>query len=347
MPETLDRGSGSSTHASENSATVDSSFPIASSARLIIENPRGSIRVVGADRQDIHVHATKRLDSSVARYEATRIELQQYGDTVIARTVLDPTARFVERGTVPGIAGDVLRAFTDLLQTTTKPAAVDYLLEVPRRCDLELNGVSSDVVVESARGALRLRSVSGSLDLGNVAGELDLGTVSGEIRSKGLTGRAQIESVSGAIRLTGDLAALRAKTVSGDVEMNGPLAASGTYEFRSVSGDITLGVPIDTGATITVKGVSSDVSSELPCTVTRDERHPGSRAWQGQINGGGATVSLQTVSGNLQLRPIATPAPTEADDNSLTIPPASDLTTATTNSPENELELPPPETAPV
>jgi hypothetical protein len=305
MSATFDQGSEQSTRRREDSATVDSSFPVGESGRLIVENPRGSIRVTSWDRPEVQVHATKRWDSTSARYESTQIELQQHGDTVVARTVLDPTARFVERGAVQGIAAELLRAFTDLLQTTTRPAAVDYVIQVPRRCDLELKGVSSSIAAHGATGAMRIHSVSGPLEVAELTGELNLGAVSGAITAKRIAGRAHVESVSGEIMLQGELTALRAKTVSGHVDLSGPLTPTGEYEFRSVSGGVTLHCPAETRATVSVKGVSADVSSDLPGRVIRNERRPGSREWQGEVNGGGPSVNFHTVSGHLWLRALA------------------------------------------
>jgi hypothetical protein len=43
------------------------------------------------------------------------------------------------------------------------------------------------------------------------------------------------------------------------------------------------------------------VTSDLACEVTRNRRAPGSREWRGQVNGGGAMIQFQTVSGHLYL----------------------------------------------
>jgi hypothetical protein len=126
-----------------------------------------------------------------------------------------------------------------------------------------------------------------------------------------------VQSVGGNVRLDGWLDDLRAKTVSGSVELAGPLARHGHYDFKTVSGDVTLRAPSDTGASISFRGVSGTVDGDLAATVTDDRRRPGKRRWQAEINGGGASVDFQTVSGNLHLHRLpdgaAATAPPDPD----------------------------------
>jgi hypothetical protein len=68
-----------------------------------------------------------------------------------------------------------------------------------------------------------------------------------------------------------------------------------------VSGDATLRLPPNTGASISVRGVSVAVDGDLAANVTGDRRRPGRRRWEGDVNGGGASVRFQTVSGDLHL----------------------------------------------
>src|SRR5690348_11059603 len=79
----------------DSNATVDQTFPVGDQCRLVIENPRGQIRVTGWDQPGVRLRATKLLDgSSLARFNATRIETSQDGSTVVARTLLDGNAPF-------------------------------------------------------------------------------------------------------------------------------------------------------------------------------------------------------------------------------------------------------------
>jgi hypothetical protein len=324
MPASFDpqRDPAGPTGDTRSDDTFEQTYQTGESCRLQVDNPRGVIRVSAWDRPEVHVRATKLPDSSAARYAATRIEAQQDGATVVLRTVLDPAGPVGEAGTYPVLAAELVRAFADLIRTN-KPAAVDYEVRVPRSADLELHGVSSDVIVEGVRGAVRVATVSGSQSLANVEGSLGLRSVSGNVDGRGLRGPLDAESVSGDVRLDGSFVGARGRSVSGQVYLAGPLAADTGYEFHTVSGDVTLLVPSSTGATVDVHGVSPDVISELPGDVAQSARGPGFRAWRGRLNGGGAAIHFETVSGNLRLLPLDVQPAHEAPE-----PPAPAATVA-------------------
>jgi len=74
-------------------------------------------------------------------------------------------------------------------------------------------------------------------------------------------------------------------------------------EFSTVSGDITLWLPENFGANIDFNSLSGDLSSDFDLTVRsrRNRRWVGTDV-EGTIGGGGRDLSLNTVSGDVELR---------------------------------------------
>jgi hypothetical protein len=309
MSATFERPSESGDPAQSGTDSIDRTFSTGNTCRLMLDNPRGTVRVTAWDRPEVHLVATKRLDASRARYLATKVDTRQDGDAVDVHTVLDPSDSYADRMGLSGVAAEVVRAVTDLLGAQGSPAEVDYDVHVPRHTTIELKGVSSAFSVEGTDGALRVRGVSGSIDTQSVIGALDLGVVSGEIDVRGVDGPVRADSVSGTVHVEGRVASLRAKSVSGDIEYFGPLAPDGSIEIGSVSGAASLRLPAETKATVSLRGLSSDVHCELPVSVDRDRRGPGTREWSGRINGGGSAITFRTVSGSLRLAELAGSAP--------------------------------------
>jgi Putative adhesin len=310
-------------------ATTDQAFAISGRCRFSLDNPGGRARITGWDRPEVHLQAIKRGNPASARYQATRVEYAQDGDTVYVRSVLDPTAALVERGAIGGLAAELVRGFAELLRFNNAPSEVDYEIKVPSQADLDLKGVSSNIQLDDVAGAIRVRSVSGEVTAARLRGEIELGSVSGDVRGRDLAGQLALESVSGDVKAEGDFGDVRAKTVSGEIELATPLASGGSYEFHSVSGDAIVRVPSSTAATISARGLSSDFSCDLPCDVRKSNRVPGSREWQAELNGGGAAVRFQSVSGNLRIRelvqaiaeaaaPTATSVETSSAPNTIT-----------------------------
>lgn len=308
----------------DTAPTVDQTFTVGDHCRLVVDNPRGQIIVSGWDRPEVHLRAIKIAEgSSLARFNATSVEVSQEGSAVFARTVLDSGAPLRDRGIWDDFASDAFRAFADLLRNTSMPAEVRYEIHVPGHADLELRGVTSQIAVDGVRGTIRLTNVSGTERLERVQGDLILSTVSGSIDARQVEGYLDAKSVSGGIRASGRLDLVKANAVSGSMELTTPLAASGHYDLHSVSGSVTLRLPADASAAITAQGVSVAVTSDLPCQVFQDVRRPGSRRWQGQINGGAATVNFRTVSGHLYLA-----YPSEPSESTATVATATTATVA-------------------
>jgi len=301
MPtQTFDPAAQPSPDQPDSTATLDQTFPVGEGCRFSLENPRGQVRITGWDRPEVHFRATKlHGNSSLARFNATCIEVQHDEHAVWVRTVLDSSAPFRDRGAWNDLVADAVQSLGELLRNTALPAEVIYDVQVPRQADLDLKGITAATLVDGVRGAIRAHNVSGGIRLARVQGDISIHTVSGSIEARDLSGYLDAKSVSGSIRVGGKLDALRADSVSGSMELAGSLAADGSYDFHTVSGSVTVRVPADTSATISGHGVSMAVTSDLPCQVLRDARGPGSRRWQGRLNGGSATVSFRTVSGHL------------------------------------------------
>ncbi len=308
MATTFDHGSSATERVTPANAEFDRTFPVGGASRFVLENPCGSVVVRAWDRPEIQVRASRRRGRSPERFEATRVESNHQDNVVMVRTVLDPAAQFEERGVLSGVAAEIVRAFGDLVRSAGKPCDVDYAVMVPTGCGVELKCVSSSIAMDGIVGSIAASSVSGDVVVDRVEGDVRLQTVSGDIRARSVHGQTYVESVSGEVTVDGRVTSLAAKTVSGAIEISSSLEPTASYELRTVSGDATLRIPAQSAASIGVRGVSCDVESDLPCVVTRDSRWPGAREWQGTLNGGGARIQLQTVSGSLRLRELR-PAP--------------------------------------
>src|SRR5439155_4302386 len=120
--------------------TVDRTFSTGPNCRLILDNPRGSIRVTAWDRPEVHLVATKRLDASRARFLATKVETRQDRDAVTIQTILDPSDSYADRVGLTGVAAEVVRAVTDLLGANGSPTEVDFDVHVPTQSTIEIKG---------------------------------------------------------------------------------------------------------------------------------------------------------------------------------------------------------------
>jgi DUF4097 and DUF4098 domain-containing protein YvlB len=127
-------------------------------------------------------------------------------------------------------------------------------------------------------------------------------TISGDVEVDGLDAFVMARTVSGNIFVaTADMA--DASTVSGSIDVAmGRANWSGDLEFHTVSGDITITFPEGLEADIEFESVSGFVDSDFPITLTsRSNRWIGGHL-RGTIGDGGRSLSLKTVSGDVELR---------------------------------------------
>ena len=73
-------------------------------------------------------------------------------------------------------------------------------------------------------------------------------------------------------------------------------------DFNTVSGDIRLWLPSDFSADVRFSSISGDLESDFPMDITRDRSRWVGRKLEAMIGGGGRELSLQTVSGDVELR---------------------------------------------
>jgi hypothetical protein len=169
--------------------------------------------------------------------------------------------------------------------------------EAPSGCELRIETVSGDLVVEGMTGEQRYRSVSGDQYLTELGGAIRLQTVSGDatVRAKQPV-RLRGETVSGDLSIIAPrLEEMRVSTVSGDLEIEGEPARGGEHRIESVSGDLLFGLVGD--ATFDVRGIATDVRADMPHRVEgrMDRRRL-------VIGSGEPTVVFSSMSGDLSVR---------------------------------------------
>ena len=137
---------------------------------------------------------------------------------------------------------------------------------------------------------------------------VDLRTVNGGVKMTSLEGEIRARSTNGGITGTGIVASgVDASVTNGGVEIELARAVStGSYELQAVNGGVSLMMPPDSkvdlaarcvNGGISVEGIDIQVSGEQPAEGTKTFR----RRLDGQLNGGGARVSLETVNGGVKI----------------------------------------------
>ncbi|MDD8017439.1 MAG: DUF4097 family beta strand repeat-containing protein [Bacteroidota bacterium] len=192
-----------------------------------------------------------------------------------------------------------------------------------------------DIRIEKVGKKLEARTSGGNIEVGDIGGDASLSTAGGDVRVGKVTGNANLRTAGGDLELRGASGTVEAKTSGGDIDLknitgsidaktsggniNAELNPSGKGQstLKSSGGDIHLFITENAKATIEAMirlredwGWSSkknkyDIKSDFKAD-TYDKR--GDNGYGDEIhatyllNGGGESISLETVNGNIEIR---------------------------------------------
>lgn len=132
-----------------------------------------------------------------------------------------------------------------------------------------------------------------------------IGTVNGAVRVFGVEATGDLRSVNGNVEVQDSSGRLNARTTNGNLRVElRQLAPGGPMSLESVNGSIVLALGAEANATLEVRSVNGDFRSESPVML---EGALDSRQFHGKLGGGGDTIRIRTVNGNIRLlalRPI-------------------------------------------
>jgi DUF4097 and DUF4098 domain-containing protein YvlB len=265
---------------------VDARRAAAADAIVEIDGAGGSLRIVGWDKAEVWV--TGALGDG-----AEGLELS---------------------GTARRVSVDV--------ETLGHPDSVksDLEIHVPAGARIEVSAMSANISVSGVSGTVTADTVAGSISVTGGAHEVTLESVNGSVTAACACTRAHVESVNGPVTVTGGHGEIEASTV------NGPLTVTGgrfeRAKLETVNGRITFEGELAPRATLGVESVGGSVELRLPAAVSADftlstfsgsirnawgeegrrtSRHTREQELSFTAGAGGASVEVQTLSGDVIL----------------------------------------------
>jgi DUF4097 and DUF4098 domain-containing protein YvlB len=165
---------------------------------------------------------------------------------------------------------------------------------------------------DAAGETVQISTMGGEIEVEDAPEGADLHTMGGDIRVKGAENFVRAKTMGGDIHIDAVDGWLQATTMGGDIEAS-VVGKGGEVTLTSMSGEITLHVPAGFGMNLELEIAFTRNSSQdyritapgnLPSTTTPEwERDHGTpRKYirsSGAVNGGGNTVKIKTVNGNV------------------------------------------------
>ena len=268
---------------------VDVRKPAASDGLVEIENPAGSVRVIGWSNAEVAVSGTLGRRANLGfRVVGTRthVEVEVEGNPHATRSDIEVHVPAESRVSVESFASSI--TVTDV----TGPVTAET--------------VNGAVSVSGSVKEVSAESVNGAVDVSGASTRVHAGTVNGALTVKGARGEVEANTVNGELRVVGGGAFTRARleTVSGSIRFEGELGPHADLQAQTVSGAVELTLPASTAADFTVNTFSGDINTDFGVALYRNPggRHSPQKELTFSIGGGGAKVAIETLSGSISLR---------------------------------------------
>lgn len=266
---------------------VDEKRPAAPDGTVSIENLSGSVKVTGWQRGEVEVKGTLGHGA----------ELDFGGTERRTRVEVD-----VEQGNPIGVASDL-----EVLVPAGSSVSIEGF-----NATITVAGVTGTVSAETVEGSIthsgaakevRLQSVNGAVETVRAAGRVHVEAVNGTVTVRDGSGELEASTVNGKLTVaSGSFERARLETVSGPVRFEAAIAPKGTLAVETVSGGIDLFFPAGFAADFTVSSFNGPITNELgPAAEKQGDWMPGKQL-SFTSGAGGAHVSIETLSGAVNIR---------------------------------------------
>jgi DUF4097 and DUF4098 domain-containing protein YvlB len=172
-----------------------------------------------------------------------------------------------------------------------------------------LESGAGDIQVKQVGGDLKITTGGGNIDVDSASGPISVETAGGSIRIGWAKGLVRAETAAGRIELNG-IPAVHAETASGGI-LARFIVLPGDHTdsvLETANGDIVVYLPVNFRASIRAaieaangQRIYSDFP-EIPVRMEGNADWPQTITAEGSLNGGGPTIKVQTVSGNISFK---------------------------------------------
>ena len=263
----------STAHAAEKK--LDKTFTVSPGGSLIVDADGASIKVSGADTNQVTVHMI--FEGPEKELAATTLDAVQNGNEVKA------TMRRLKSG--------------NWFNWGSWSSESTIEVTVPKRFEISVRTGGGSIELKDTTGTAKLNTSGGDITARNLSGTVGLRTSGGRIVADTIRGDVDANTSGGDVRLLNIDGRINGHTSGGSVRVSLVGANRGITASTS-GGDIELTLPKGTTANIEASTGGGDIKTDLPVTTTvlKETR------LEGSINGGGQRIEARTSGGNIRLR---------------------------------------------
>lgn len=270
----------------------------------------GDIRIIGTDDYRLEIDAVKTVEAvsmEEARKVADRIRIRvQQSDTSFRISTAYRPVDEENRSLIKKIFG---------VGETNVYGTVDFVLHVPRHCEIIVKNRAGNMEVSNTLGAVKLTANEGNIDLSGIEGDIDVDNFAGrttgsllfgevtvqqpkgDIDLKWIEGDVRIKSTSAAINLQQERGAIDLVTSTGDVTIQTNLYSSREFFIETQSGDVRLQLPEFSSGRLNISSETGNIKTDLPMAIESITR----KKVVGAFGSGGVSITIASTSGDVSI----------------------------------------------
>jgi hypothetical protein len=214
-----------------------------------------------------------------------RLELINVSGRIVAEASAGSAVELVGERTARASSEEAARELLDKVEMREEIGSTQARVEVRAPRGFGRGGVEVQWTIKVPKGTVvDLRNTNGKVELDGLAGEVRARTVNG-----GVEGRRLLVQTLEASAVNGGI----------DMELAAPLSSGARVSLETVNGGVQLALPRDSEASVIARVTNGGIhTGSLPFTATGETTR---RRFEGTLNGGGATVNLETTNGGIHL----------------------------------------------
>jgi serine/threonine protein kinase len=272
---------------SGSEANFSKTFTVGQDGKLVMNVDRGGIQVVGGDQETVEVRVSRKVRNA-NNADADRILAEQ--DLVVNQAGNQISVSAHEPSSLGRSSG----------WWWTRPGLdVNYKISVPRKFALQLQTMGGNIKTATVQGEVKVHTQGGQLEFDDVEGNVAGQTRGGGIRAAGCKGELVVQTDGGGITVE----SFSGPFVQG-ITQGGPISADFAASpkadslLKTIGGGVTVRLPETAAVTLDAHTQGGTVKSDLPVLT---QGATGRDALRGTINGGGPSLKLETMGGNIQV----------------------------------------------
>lgn len=245
--------------------------------RILIDNSRGSARVIGVDGEEVRVTGTKTiraltLEDAQKENKATNLEIVRSGDQIIVRTNLERASN-------------------------TRQVQAELEITVPKGASIETRGRFGDMDIENIEGSVEVSSDNAGVRMSNIGGDARV-----DLRKSDIV---RILNARGNVDIKGRGQDIELENITGSAAVNGQY--SGEMKFRNLAKPFRFESQNTSLRIDRIEGEVELMQGRLNGRKLTGPIQINSKSKDIELSDFLGTVEIDVDRGDIQLRPTRTP----------------------------------------